>query len=148
MGGRTEKVAEIIGEALSDYEVDYIPFELTGGRIEKLKKYDSLTTGDFSIFEEKLNELNTGPYDLILMGMPTYGNLPPGVFDEIMNRIEGLEGKKVVVFCTARITGSGTLEYMKSEVEKKEGNVICSYNFRGFFRIGKKEVLEFARQIT
>jgi flavodoxin len=148
MGGRTKKVAETIASGLSAYEVDFVPFELTGGKIEKLKKLDVLSNGDYSLFKDALQRLVAEPYDLILIGMPTYGNVPPEMFDTIMNRIQGLEGKDVVVFSTARITGSGTPEYMQAEVEKKGGEVIQSHNFRGLFRIGEKDVLEFADQIS
>lgn len=147
MGGRTKKVAEIIGSNLSGYDISYAPFELTGGKIEKLKEYDSLSNGDYSLFEEELNALDVGPFDLILIGMPTYGNAPPVIFDEIMKHMENLEGKHVIVFSTARITGSGTTEYMKSKVEENGGKVIETHNFRGFFKIGKKSVLQFTTRV-
>lgn len=147
MGGRTKKVAEIIGSNLSEYDISYAPFELTGGKIEKLKEYDSLSNGDYSLFEEELNTLKINPFDLILIGMPTYGNAPPVIFDEIMKHMENLEGNHVILFSTARITGSGTTEYMKSQVEENGGEVIETHNFRGFFKIGKKSVLEFTNLI-
>ena len=148
MGGRTKKVAETIADAVSNYEVRYAPFELTGGKIEKLKELDKFENDDYSLFEDTLNSLNVKPYDLILIGMPTYGNRPPVIFDEIMDRVKNLDGKKVVVFSTSRITGDGTIEYMEEEVEEKGGTVINSHNFRGFFRIGNTSVQEFANQIS
>lgn len=148
MGGRTKKVAETIADALSNYEVNFAPFELTGGKIEKLKELDKFDNGDYTLFQDTLNSLNIEPYDLILMGMPTYGNRPPVIFDEIMDHMKNFKGKKVVVFSTSRITGDGTVEYMSSAVEEKGGTIMNSHNFRGFFRIGKKSVLEFANQIS
>lgn len=147
MGGRTKEVAETIADALSNHEVNFASFELTGGKIEKLKELDKFENDDYSLFEDTLNSLNAEPYELILMGMPTYGNRPPVIFEEIMERLKNLDGKEVVVFSTSRITGDGTIEYMKEKVEEKGGMVINSHNFRGFFRIGKRSVQEFANQI-
>jgi len=147
MGGRTKKGAEIIGSTLSEYNVSYVPFEFMGGKIEKLKKYDTLTNGDYAWFEEELKALDAEAFDLILIGMPTYGNVPPVIFDEILTHLENLEGQYVILFSTARITGDGTTEYMKSKIEENGGKVIETHNFRGLFRIGKKSVLEFTNQI-
>lgn len=148
MGGRTKKVAQIIANNLPEYECIFIGFELTGKFSEKLKILDKYQNGDFSMIDDKLNSLDAGIYDLIMIGMPTYGNFPPQVFNEILKRIKNFQNKDIVIFSTARITGKGNLEYMTSEVQAKGGNVFQSHNFRGLFRIGTRSARKFAAKIT
>ena len=48
--------------------------ELSGKFIKKIKKLDKFMNKDFSEIETELNTLNASGYDLIIIGMPTYGN--------------------------------------------------------------------------
>lgn len=148
MGGRTKKTAKAIASVLKNYEVSFFPIKLTGKFIEKIKMLDKFQNDDFSIIETELNTLDVQPYDLLIFGMPTYGDKPPKVFDEIIFRIGDLKGKKAVVFNTARLTGGKTLEYMKAKVEDIGAQVIDQKKFRKLFWIGKKNAIEFGKQIN
>jgi len=148
MGGRTKKTAEAIASALTNYEVSYFPVELTGKFIEKLKMLDKFENKDFSAIETELNALDAASYDLIIFGMPTYGNKPPQAFDEIVARMGNLSGKRVVVFNTARFTGGKALVYMKAKVEEAGAQVIDQSKFRKVFWIGIKNAIKFGKQIS
>jgi flavodoxin len=148
MGGRTKKTAEAIASVLTNYEVSYFPIELTGILIEKIKMLDKFENKDFSIIEADLNNLNALTYDLIIFGMPTYGNFPPKIFDEIVAKMKNLSGKRTVVFNTARFTGGKALDYMKAKVEEAGAQVIDQSKFRKLFWIGTKNVLKFGKAIN
>jgi len=148
MGGRTKKTAESIASALIAHEVSYFPVELSGKFTEKIKMLDKFENKDFSAIEAKLSNLNVGNYDLIIFGMPTYGDKPPKVFDEILERMGNLSGKKAVVFNTARFTGKKSLEYMKIKVEEAGAQVINQRRFRKLFWIGVKDAITFGKQIN
>ena len=148
MGGRTKKTAEAIASALTNYEVSYIPIELTGKFIEKIKMLDKFENKDFSTIENELNAFDAQPYDLLIFGMPTYGNFPPKAFDEILTRMGNLSGKRVIVFNTARFTGGKALKYMKEKVEDAGAQVIDQSKFRKLFWIGTKNAIKFGKQIN
>jgi len=148
MSGRTKKTAEAIASSLTNYEVSYFPMELTGKFIEKIKKLDKFEHNDFSAIENGLKNLDAGLYDLIIIGMPTYGNEPPKVFDEIINRMKNLSGKRVIVFTTARFTGKKSLDYMKVKVEELGAQVIDQARFRKLLWIGVKNAIKFGNQIN
>ncbi len=148
MGGRTKKTAEAIASALTNYEVSYFPIELTGKFIEKLKMLDKFENKDFSVIETELNILDAASYDLIIFGMPTYGNKPPHVFDEIVDRMGNLSGKRAIVFNTARFTGGKARDYMKAKVEEAGAQVIDQSKFRKVFWIGVKNAIKFGKRIN
>ena len=148
MGGRTKKTAEAIASALTNYEVSYFPVELTGKFLKKLKILDKFENKDFSVIETELNSLNAASYDLIIIGMPTYGNKPPQVFDEIVARMGNLSGKRAIVFNTARFTGGKALDYMKAKVEDVGAKVIDQSKFRKVFWIGVKDAIKFGKRIN
>jgi flavodoxin len=148
MGGRTKKTAQAIASVLTNYELSYFPIELTGKFIEKIKMLDKFENKDFSLIEDDLKSLDVLLYDLIIFGMPTYGNFPPKVFDEILARMKNLSGKNVIVFNTARLTGGKTLLYMKAKVEEAGAQVISESKFRKFFWIGTKNAIKFGEHIN
>ena len=148
MGGRTKKTAEAIASALTNYEVSYFPVELTGKFLKKLKILDKFENKDFSVIETELNSLNAASYDLIIIGMPTYGNKPPQVFDEIVARMGNLSGKRAIVFNTARFTGGKARDYMKAKVEEAGAQVIDKSKFRKVFWIGEKNAIKFGKRIN
>lgn len=148
MGGRTKKTAEAIASALTNYEVSYFPIELTGKLREKIKLLDKFENKDFSMIDADLSTLDALPYDLIMFGMPTYGNFPPKIFDEIIVRIKNLSGKRAIVFNTARFTGGKTLDYMKEKVEEAGAQVIEQAKFRKLFWIGTKSAIKFGKKIN
>ena len=148
MGGRTKKTAEAIASVLTNYDVSYFPMELTGKFIEKIKKLDKFENNDFSAIENGLKDLDAGLYDLIIIGMPTYGDKPPKAFDEIINRMKNLNGKRTIVFNTARFTGKKSLDYMKTKVEERGAQVIDQARFRKLLWIGVKKAIKFGKQIN
>jgi flavodoxin len=145
MGGRTKKTAEVIGSVLNNYEVNYLPIELKGKFIEKIKMLDKFENRDFSAIEPELNALDVSDFDLIIIGMPTYGNFPPKAFDEILARMGDLSEKKAIVFNTARFTGGKALDYMKAKVKDTGAQVIDQTKFRKLFWIGKKKRLNLVK---
>ncbi|MHA1198391.1 MAG: flavodoxin family protein [Candidatus Heimdallarchaeaceae archaeon] len=147
--GRTKKTAEVIGNALTNYEVDYSPFELTGKFGKKVSIQTQHTNGDFSSIEEELSELEEKnlDYNLIVIGMPTYGNLPPSAFYEIVKRMD-INGKKVVIFDTCSLNGVQTLELMRKTVEKTGAIIVDQARFKGFFKPKLKEATKFGHTIN
>ena len=148
MGGRTKKVANAIASALSNYEVSFNAFELKGKYFEKIKVMDKFEHGDFSDIENNLASLDARDYDLVIFGMPTYGNFPPKTFNEIVSRIKNLHGKRTGVFVTARFTGEKSLETMKTKVIEKGAQVVGSRKFRRFLWINKHDAMEFGRFLS
>jgi flavodoxin len=148
MSGRTKKTAEAIASALNNHEVSYLPIELTGKFIEKIKKLDKFENNDYSDIESQISTLDASNYSLLIIGMPTYGNFPPKIFNEILRRLSNLNGKMLVLFNTARFTGGKCLEFMKEKVEEIGGRVIDQFKFRKLFWIGTKNASKFGKQIN
>ena len=148
MSGRTKKTAEVIGSALSNHEISYLGLELTGKFVEKIKKLDKFENNDYSAVEGELSTLDPSNYNLIIIGMPTYGNFPPKIYNEIIRRLENLEGKDIVVFNTARFTGGKCLDFMKEKIEETGGKVVDQSRFRKLFWIGTKKARKFGEQLN
>jgi hypothetical protein len=147
MSGRTKKTAKAIGSALLNHEVSYLELELTGKFVEKIKKLDKFENNDFSEIEKELSTLSSSNFGLIIIGMPTYGNFPPKVYNEIINRINNYDEMKFVVFNTARFTGGKCLDFMKEKVEEAGGEVIEQSKFRKLFWIGTKKAIQFGEKL-
>jgi len=148
MSGRTKKTAEAIGSTLTNHEVSYLSIELTGKFIEKIKQLDKFQNNDYSAIEAQISDFDASGFDLIIIGMPTYGNFPPKVFDEILRRMGNLSGKNAVIFNTARFSGGKCLGYMKDKIEEAGGEVINQSKFRKIFWIGTKKAIQFGKQIN
>lgn len=148
MSGRTKKTAEAIASALKNYDISYFPMELKGKFIEKIKQLDKFENNDFSAIETGLDTLNAANYDLIIIGMPTYGDKPPKAFEEVIDRMKNFSGKRVIVFNTARFSGKKSLDYMKTKVEEKGTQVIDQARFRKVLWIGVKNAIKFGEQIN
>ena len=147
--GRTKKTAEAIGGALSDHQVDYFGFELTGSFGMKVSIQTQHDKGDFSTIEKELSELEEKrlDYDLIIFGMPTYGNRPPSAFYEIVKRMD-IERKKVVIFDTCSINGIVTLDLLKKTVEEAGAIIVDQARFKGFFKPKLKQAFRFGKSIN
>lgn len=148
MSGRTKKTAEAIASALKNYDISYFPMELKGKFIEKIKQLDKFENNDFSAIETGLDTLDAANYDLIIIGMPTYGDKPPKAFEEVIDRMKNFSGKRVIVFNTARFSGKKSLDYMKTKVEEKGTQVIDQARFRKVLWIGVKNAIKFGEQIN
>ncbi len=147
--GRTKKTAEVIGNNLTNFEVDYAPFELTGTFGKKVSMQTQHTKGDFSSIKKELSELEEKnlDYDLIIYGMPTYGDLPPSAFYEIVKRMD-IKGRKVVIFDTCSLTGVKTLDLMRKTVEEAGAIIVNQARFKGFFRPKLKEAAKFGELVN
>ncbi|MFW9993314.1 MAG: flavodoxin family protein [Candidatus Odinarchaeota archaeon] len=148
MGGRTKRMAEAIASALNNYEVTYFPVELKGSLIERIKLLEKYEEGNYSSLEVDLDSLDAADYDLVIIGMPTFGSSPPKTFDEILRRLKNLEDKDVVLFGTSRFRRGGLLHYMKEKVETKGGRVTNQMNFRGLIMLGTKKAIKFGEMIS
>ena len=148
MGGRTKKTAEAIASELTNHKVSFFRVELLTKLPKKLKILEKFANNDFSAIEAELSTLNVTGYELIIIGMPTYGNQPPKAFDKILIKMGNLSGKKAVVFNTARFTGEEALEYMKTKVEEAGAIVIDQSRFKKLFWIGVKNAIEFGKRIN
>lgn len=147
--GRTKKTAEAIGQSLTNFQVDYFGIELIGrfgAKVSTLSQHDK---GNFSTIEKELQKLEEIKldYDLVIFGMPTYGDLPPSAFYEIVRRLD-IKGQKVIIFDTCSITGVKTLELMKKAIEEAGAIIINQARFKGFFKPNLKQAFEFGQLIN
>ncbi|MFX0067268.1 MAG: flavodoxin family protein [Candidatus Hermodarchaeota archaeon] len=147
--GRTKKTAEAIGNQLTNYEVDYFPFILTGSFGMKVSIQNQHNKGDFSTIAKELSDLERieQEYDLIILGMPTYGDYPPSAFYEIVKRLD-INGKNIVIFGTCSITGTKTMEIMKKTVEEAGGLIVNQARFKGFFGPKLKAATKFGQIVN
>lgn len=147
--GRTKKAAKTLGDTLTNYEVDYFGIELIGRFGEKVSTLSQHDKGNFSTIEQELQKLEETKLDnnLIIFGMPTYGDLPPSAFYEIVRRLD-ISGQKVIIFDTCSITGIKTLELMKKAIEDAGAIIIDQAKFKGFFKPNLKQAFEFGQSIN
>ncbi len=147
--GKTKKTAEAIGQSLKNYQVDYFGFELTGVFGQKVGIIGQLEKGDFSSMSEDLLKLEQmdQDYDLFVFGMPTYGNKPPGVYKEIIKRVN-IQGKPVAYFGTCAGNGWVTMDQVTAAIEEAGGNLIDKIRLRGFFKPKLKKAALFGKSIN
>ena len=50
---------------------------------------------------------------------------------QLIERLEGIEGKKVVVFCTYKLAAGSTLNQMAEALEAKGASVVGQFKYRG-----------------
>ena len=147
--GKTKKTAKAIGEALTNYQVDYFGFELTGFFGQKVGIIGQLEKGNYYALKEdllKLEQMNQD-YDLFVFGMPTYGNKPPGVFQEIINRVD-IHGKPVVYFGTCAGNGWVTMDQVTAALKEAGGDLIDQIRLQGFFKPKLDDAAKFGRSIN
>jgi len=145
VSGRTKKVAEAIAAELSNYEVDIEAITSAKGAMDLGKEKDKILAGDLSDFTYSENVLDISPYDLVCIGVPIWGGRPAFVFNAFIQKMEGLNGKNAVVFVTCRLYSGKALQTMKTEIEKKGGNVVNQKSFRALFSMGEKKAREFGK---
>jgi len=148
MRGRTKRAAKAIASSLTNYEVSFLTIECKGNFIEKIKMLDKFEKNDFSTVEEELKALKVASYDLIVIGMPTYGDKPPNAFNEIMARLGKLDGRRVATFTTARFSGKKALEYMNNKVEIAGGKITNKTKITRPFYLGKRKASKFGIEIN
>ncbi len=148
MTNRTKKVAETMGKSLEGCDITYSPFALEAKRfVDKIKLLDKVEHEDFSLFEEKLSELDAQDYDLIVFGSPNYGNVAPKTIVEIIKRITNIDRKNVVVFVTGRFNGDKAMNTMKEMLEKKGATIVAEACYSRFLGIRKTDGTELAQNL-
>lgn len=145
VSGRTKKVAQAIAAELGKYEVDIEAITSEKNSVAIIDDKKIILAGDLSDFKYSEKILNVTPYDLVCIGVPVWGMKPAFVFNAFIQKIEGLTGKKAVVFSTCRIYKGKSLTLMKSEIEKKGGTVVNQKSFRALFSMGEKKAREFGK---
>jgi flavodoxin len=146
--GRTKKVAETIASSLTEYDVEFIRLEAMGSFSERFKISGEIRRGNYSRIQKNLSSLKDTTFDLLIIGMPTHGGPPPNVYQEIVGLLGDLNGKKAIVFNTARLTGGKTSIIMATKLEEAGANVIEKRRFKGFFRLRMNEAMEFGNKIN
>ncbi len=145
--GRTKLVAESIAAELSNHDVYVESITYTKG--EKIRNFneekDKIQAGDLSSFTYNESIFNISPYELICIGVPTWGMRPAFVFNAYIEKCNNFDGKVVVVFTTCRLYGGSTVKKMQSEIEKKGGNVIYKKSFRALFTMRDKKARAFGK---
>jgi flavodoxin len=150
-GGRTKKMANIIGKTLETQEVYFFSIELSGSFFSRLKTVKRIQKNDFSAIEDQLDslsDLEVMKFDLLIVGMPTYDSAPPKVFDEILSRSGDLSGKKAVVFSTARFTGKEARDYLAEKLEAKGAEILEKKTFRGLLYLRKRAAQQFGKKLS
>lgn len=82
-----------------------------------------------------LEDLNFAPYDVILLGTPTYGKgVPPRYFKEIQESLASIEGKKIGLFGSGNSIYEnycGGLDLLEDFLSKKN-KVLFKYKFESY----------------
>ncbi len=141
LSGRTKKVAELLAAELTNCEVEIEQVTYPKGRkgLKYKEEEKKVSEGDLSNFSYNERIFNLKPYDLICIGVPTWGGRPALFFNGFIRKCDTLEGKAVVVFNTCRFYSGSTIKRMKSGIEQKGGNVIEQKTFKGLFSLGEKK---------
>ena len=148
MGGRTKRAAKAIASSLTNYDVEFFGIECKGNFIERIKMLDKFEKDDFSVVEEGLSKLDAANYDLIVIGMPTYGSETPNALNEILKRMKNFNGKRVATYTTARFSGGKALEFMNDKIEAAGGNVTNKTKITRPFYLGKRKAAKFGKEIN
>ena len=145
--GRTKKVAELLAAAITTFEVDVESITFPKGRKEfhYIEENKKVIQGDLSSFnyDDRIFDLN--PYDLICIGVPTWGGRPAFFFNAYVDNCNNFNGKAVVVFNTCRIFSGSTIKRMKSAIEERGGNIIAQKTFKALFGMGEKKAKAFGK---
>jgi len=102
----------------------------------------------FFFHEEELKLLDAKDYELVIIGMPTYGDKPANAFNEIVRKVPNLSGKKTIIFTTARFSGGKALKYMKEKVQETGAQIVKEANFRRVFWLGKRKSTKFGLELN
>jgi flavodoxin len=72
-----------------------------------------------------------------VQGLLIVGQHPSGGILKFIDRLESLQGKQVVVFCTYKIAAGSTLAQLAKAVEQRGATVVGRFQFRGAAPDGK-----------
>ena len=148
MGGRTKKVAEQIASELNSSEVVIERLKYTKKLRNYISEEDTIKKGDLSNFKYNELILDLEPYDLIILGTPTYGSLPAVIFNGYLEIVKKIKGKTFILFNTCRLISIKAFRVLEAEIEKKGGKVVNKQVFKGFFKIGLSKVKKFTNDLN
>lgn len=148
--GRTKLVAESIVAELSNYQVDIESIKYTKGETIQnfVEEKERIQAGDWSNFTCNDSIFDLTPYDLICIGVPTWGMRPAFIFDAYIEKCNLVNGKAFVVFTTCRLYGGSTVKKMKNEIEIKGGKVLYKKSFRAFFAMHDTKARTFGKLLN
>ncbi len=148
MSGRTKKVAEKIASDLKSSEVVIERLKYTKKQRNLMFEEDKIKKGDLSNFKFNNIILDLEPYDLIILGTPTYGSTAAVAFNGYLENVKNINGKSLILFNTCRFISIKTFRVLEAEIEKSGGKVVKKQTFKGLFKIGFKKVKEFTDEIN
>ena len=148
MSGRTKKVAEKMASDLKSSEVVIERLKYTKKQRNLMFEEDKIKKGDLSNFKFNETILDLEPYDLIILGSPTYGSLPTVAFNGYIENVRNIKGKSLILFNTCRLISIKTFRVLEAEIGKKGGKVVKKQVFKGFFKIGMRRVEKFIDEIN
>ena len=148
MGGRTRKVATEIANNLKCDSIDIEELRYHEKATKMLSVQEEFMNGDLSGFtyDKKIEDLE--PYDLILIGTPTWGSQPVPVFYGYLEKVQNHIGKKFILFNTCRFISIRVFEKLGALIESKGGYVVKTQTFKGVFRIKIVKVDKFIEEIN
>jgi len=143
MTGRTKRVAETIAEELSSFDLKIEQVKYNKKVKDLLKEQDSIKRGVLTDFSYSEEVIDLEYFDLIFFGTPTYGGLPPPIFEGFLEIAKNVNGKRFILFNTCRFIVGKTFERMQTKIEEKGGIVLNKGKFKGLFKINMKKVKKF-----
>ena len=148
MGGRTRKVAKQIANNLKCDSIHVEELKYYTKATKMLSVQEEIVNGDLSGFtyDKKIEDLE--PYDLILIGTPTWGSQPVPVFYGYLEKVQNYVGKKFILFNTCRFISIRIFEKLGAIIESKGGDVVKTQTFKGFFRIKMRKVEKFIEEMN
>ena len=142
--GRTKRAAEALAAELTNYSTTIEPIVYTG--VKYMRDHGKLMQGDYSLLVIKPDILNVNSYDLICIGMPVHGGRPSFALDAYLNKVEGIEGKKIMIFATCRFILHQTPVIMRKMVEEKGGIIVGEVWLKNFFKLNLNPIREYAQK--
>jgi flavodoxin len=146
--GRTKQVAETIATELKQLDIKIESLTYNKTHKQYIADQNKIMEGDLSDFSYNLDVEDLGSYDLVFFGTPTHGARPAAAFNAYMERAKNVNGKKFVIFNTCRFLAGKTLNRMRVEIEKKQGEIVSSRTFKNFFKINLSKAKQFAEELN
>jgi flavodoxin len=144
--GHTKKVAELIASSLDNENVEIQEISYSGKVNDIFLAKDAIQNGDLSKFTYDPKILDVKPFDLVCIGVPTYGFQPCLVFDGYMKAVKNIENKSIVTFGTCAGIPGKTKSVEKMRIEGRKAKVLDQIVFKRMFGIKSKTIAAFCEQ--